>query len=353
MSDLVELMPEGIVPQDPNFHRYNFNGPGLHYPSLEVDTLVDENPSHTLARILMPKCSFGLASILMTGPYPSTLLSINTGARHIVGEETWQDFLSRRRSADKSLHLTTIPDFGITLNNQMVLPNCPGLYSEPLFTNTNSKLIVKRTHGRGSDLVVGQGKAYYLNREGSMPAGNLLAAGITCGLLNSEVEKSGVQPDVYNKFVGVTISSLSLMRSALLFQLSKLSSDGENEFKLSDTRDLIDEADDTLEYDNSHLSTSKKNLFRTGMLEVYPVKKGVYEINHNLGLLYEPFRKAIVTYNNLIGTQKGQDYLKSTFKHPFNHRDGWNIRHTLLTKTLKNEFAKPSELHEQNYYEEI
>lgn len=339
MPSIVELIPGGIIKQNYDFHRSSFDGPSLLYPDLLIDEEIKSTQSASLAQVLLPRYSFGLASLLMTGPFPSTLLSINNGAKLLVGKETWREFQSNRRGFMKGNNVNTVRDFGLTLNGEMVVPQCEDLYTGSFFKKQESFNVVHRQVGSIEEINVGKGNTYFVKRDGTIPGGNLLAAGLAYGSLIKSAGKNGIDLDTLEKIHGHEISSSAPIRAALLFQLSKMVNQGHLNFYQNDIKEIIYEADETLDLDRSKIDKAKTFLTNNGIL----TKDGnEISINPTIGLIYEPYLRAIDKYNSLIGTQKGQEEMKSIFEFPFNHRQGFNIRHEIVQKTLKHEFLKPA-----------
>jgi len=116
-------------------------------------------------------------------------------------------------------------------------------------------------------------------------------------------------------------------------------SQGQMDFYQNDIKEIIYEADETLDLDKSRIEHARNFLTNIGILK--SDKKRI-DIDPSIGLVYEPFSKAIEKYNFLIGTKKGQDEMRSIFELPFNHRQGFNIRHEIVQKSLRHEFLKPA-----------
>lgn len=339
MSNIVDLIPGGVINQNSDFHKSAYNGPSLLYPDLAIDEEIKGTPSASLAEVLLPRYSFGLASLLMTGPFPSTLLSINNGARQLVGKETWRDFQSNRRGYMQGNHVNTVRDFSLTLNGEMVMPKCEGLYTGSFFTKQESHNVVQRQIGAIEVIKVGQGNTFFVKRNGTIPGGNLLAAGLAYGSLIQSAEKNGLSLDYIDKIHGHEVTSAAKIRSALLFQLSKMVAQGHTDFYQTDFQEIINEADQSLDASTNQIKYVRKFLTNIGILKN---NRKRIEIDPSLGQVYEPFLESIGRYNFLIGTKDGQNEMRSIFALPFNHRQGFNLRHEFTHKVLRHEFTRPA-----------
>jgi hypothetical protein len=159
------------------------------------------------------------------------------------------------------------------------------------------------------------------------------------GSLIKNAEKNGVSQDYINKINGKETTSNARIRSAFILQLSKMVANGQMKFFQEDMREIIYEANQKINPQSIQLANVRNSLTYAGVLSNNDER--IIEIDPKFGLINEPFIKAINRYNFLIGTKEGQDELRSVFALPFNHRQGFNIRHEYVQKTLKHEFAKP------------